>query len=328
MAYLFEQQRRYAEAADALDRYVVLLPRHAEDPIALAARAQAQFLRSFKNRTPIDGISADETYVAPFRIVNGHIVVKGRINGQAPMDLIVDTGAERVALTTSLARKAGIGTVGRLETAGVGELARGFRSMETGRIDQLEIGSLRVRNVPCLIKNPSLPALPTAEGEVFSPLALGLSIRVDYRGGTITMARHLAERPHDVTMPMRMTRLAVVRGVINGSAPAGFIVDTGGIATSVNLSVANRVRPNEDGRRVPVRVYGMAGWDRSAFLMPFVDIDFGRGVTVERSSVVVLNLDAPSALLGFQLGGIIGHQFLSRFNVSIDLERSLVGLEK
>ena len=328
LANAYEGQGRYTEAADALVRYVALLPKNVDDPIALAARAQERFLRSFKSRTPFDGIEASAVYVVPFRMVNGHVVVKGRINGQAAVDLIVDTGAERVALTPGMARRAGIATEGRLETAGVGELARGFRSMETGRIDQLEIGSLRVRHVPCLVKNPALPLMPTPEGEVFSPLALGLSIRIDYRGGTLTMARRLPERAFDVTMPMRMTRLAVVRGVINGSSPAGFVIDTGGIATSVNSSVASRVTPTQDGRRVPVRVYGMAGWDQGAFLMPFVDIDFGRGIGVERSSVVVLNLDAPSALLGFQLGGIIGHQFLSRFNVSIDLQRSQMGLER
>jgi hypothetical protein len=43
--------------------------------------------------------------------------------------------------------------------------------------------------------------------------------------------------------------------------------------------------------------------------------------------VVVLNLRAPSALLGFQLGGIVGHRFLSKYRVTIDLERSVVGLE-
>jgi hypothetical protein len=227
-----------------------------------------------------------------------------------------------------MARRAGVALVGRLETAGVGEMARGFRSMETGRLDLLEIGSLRVRNVPCLVKNPALPLLPAPEGEVFSPLAMGLSVRIDYQNHTLTMARRLPAETYEVTLPMRMSRLPVVRGVINGASPAGFVVDTGGVATSVNASVASRVPPSEDARRVPVRVYGMAGWDRGAFLMPFVDIDFGPNVGVNRSSVVVLNLDAPSALLGFQLGGIIGHQFLSRYEVSIDLERSIVGLRK
>jgi len=326
LAHAYERLRRYADAIAALERYITLLPRNPDDPIVLATRGQEQFLRSFRNRTPVDGIDAATTYEVPFRVVNRRIVVKGRLNGQAPIDLVVDTGAERVALTPAMARRAGVAVVGRLETAGVGELARGFRSMETGRLDQLQIGALRVQHVPCIIKNPALPLLPSPEGDVFSPLALGLSVRVDYRRQVLTMARRLSPESHDVTLPMRMTRLATVRGVINGSSPAAFVVDTGGVATSVNLSVAARVTPTVEARRVPIRVYGMAGLDRSAFLMPFVDIEFGPGAGVAKSSVVVLNLDAPSALLGFQLGGIIGHEFLSRYRLSIDLERSHVGL--
>ncbi len=328
LATAYEQGRKYDEAIATLGRYVELLPKLADDPIMLAARAQVDFLRSFRARVPLEGVSETEQYVVPFRIVNGRPVVKARLNGQSAIDLVVDTGADRVALTPNMARRAGVGMVSRLETAGVGEMSRGFRPVETARLDQLEIGTLRVRNVPCLIKNPSLPLLPVPEGEVFSPLALGLSMRMDYDKQTLTMARHLPEQSYEIALPMRMSRLPVVRGVINGSSPAGFIVDTGGVATSVNLSVASRVTPNEDARRVPVRVYGMAGLDRGAFLMPFVDIAFARDVGVARSSVVVLNLDAPSALLGFQLGGIIGHQFLSQYDLTVDLDRSLVGLRR
>jgi hypothetical protein len=43
---------------------------------------------------------------------------------------------------------------------------------------------------------------------------------------------------------------------------------------------------------------------------------------------VVLNLDMPSALLGVQLGGIVGHKFLSRYRVGIDLERSVLRLRQ
>jgi hypothetical protein len=41
----------------------------------------------------------------------------------------------------------------------------------------------------------------------------------------------------------------------------------------------------------------------------------------------VLNLRAPSALLGYQLGGIVGHKFLSRYTVTVDLNRSILGLD-
>ena len=36
---------------------------------------------------------------------------------------------------------------------------------------------------------------------------------------------------------------------------------------------------------------------------------------------------APSALVGFQLGGIVGHRFLSRYRVGIDLEKSVLRLK-
>ena len=76
----------------------------------------------------------------------------------------------------------------------------------------------------------------------------------------------------------------------------------------------------------PLRVFGTSGWDKDAFLMPGVDLSFNT-IRYRNFPVVVLNLNTPSALLGFQLGGIVGHKFLSQYRVTIDLGRSVVGLE-
>ena len=78
-------------------------------------------------------------------------------------------------------------------------------------------------------------------------------------------------------------------------------------------------------RRIPLKVYGSSGWDPSAFLRPYVDLDFA-GIAYPNNSVVVLDLDTPSALLGFKLGGIVGHRFLRDYRVSIDLPRARLGL--
>ena len=40
-----------------------------------------------------------------------------------------------------------------------------------------------------------------------------------------------------------------------------------------------------------------------------------------------ISVDTPSALLGFQLGGIVGHRFLSKYRVGIDLEHSVLRLK-
>jgi len=60
--------------------------------------------------------------------------------------------------------------------------------------------------------------------------------------------------------------------------------------------------------------------------MPFVDLEFN-SIHFSRIPVVVLNLRAPSALLGYQLGGIVGHKFLSKYRVTVDLDRSILGLD-
>ena len=80
-------------------------------------------------------------------------------------------------------------------------------------------------------------------------------------------------------------------------------------------------------RRIPLKVWGTSGWDRDAFLMPGVDLDFDR-IAFRNFPLVVLNLRAPSMLLGFQLGGIVGHRFLAPYRVSMDLEKSELRLEK
>jgi hypothetical protein len=74
-------------------------------------------------------------------------------------------------------------------------------------------------------------------------------------------------------------------------------------------------------------VWGASGWDPDAYLLPGVALAFS-DIKYDNFSVVVLNLRAPSVLLGYELGGIVGHQFLSRFRVSFDLDRSVLRLNR
>ena len=100
------------------------------------------------------------------------------------------------------------------------------------------------------------------------------------------------------------------------------MVDTGGEVISISRATADALRPGQaPGRRIALRVYGTSGWDRDAFLMQGLNLRF-LGIEYKNFSAVVLNLRAPSVLLGFQLGGIVGHKFLSPYRVAMDLERS------
>jgi tetratricopeptide (TPR) repeat protein len=323
LASIFERQRRFAEAASELTTYTALLPNRERSEKAAWSKAEIRFLRSFAGRVPFQIDAGADTWTIPIRISGDKVTVQGRVNGGA-QEFILDTGAERTVISQEVARRRGVLPISAMRTAGIGGI--GVRGLQVGRIDKLEIGGLEIRHVPCIIKNPPLAGVPRREAESFSPLALGLSMRLDYHRRTLTLARSLAPATYLETLPLRMHRLALVGGMVNGSLPATFVVDTGGELISISDATAGQIQPAVPVRRIPLRVYGTSGWDREAFLMPGVDLAFS-SIKFSRIPVVVLNLRAPSALLGFQLGGIVGHRFLSQYTVTVDLERSVMGLE-
>ena len=103
-------------------------------------------------------------------------------------------------------------------------------------------------------------------------------------------------------------------------------MDTGGEVISISAETALSLAM-PPVRRIPLRVYGMSGVDESAFLLPGVDLDFN-DIEFRNVGLAVLNLRPPSVLLGFQLGGIVGHRFLSDYRVSFDIGRSELRLER
>jgi hypothetical protein len=188
------------------------------------------------------------------------------------------------------------------------------------------VGSLEIRNVPVSIRTIEGGRFPQWQAEVFSPLSLGISAVVDYERHEVLLSRAIPADEADIRLPMRMNRLPLVRGLLNSSHPAYFVVDTGGelISISAETALALAMPPV---RRIPLNVVGMSGVDLNAFLLPGVDLDFDE-IVYRKVGLAVLNLRAPSVLLGFRIGGIVGHSFLSDYRVSIDLERSEVRLKK
>ena len=240
------------------------------------------------------------------------------------MDFVLDTGSEQTVISRETASRMGIRPIVNILSAGVGDL--GVRELELTRLDELEIGSLKVQNVPSIIKNPPLLGLPTREMESFSPLALGLSVIIDYDREQLLMGAELPAEPADVELPLRLHRLAMVPGQVQGGS-ASFILDTGGQVISISTDTASGLERGEM-RNIPLKVYGASGWDRDAFLMPGVNLNFSEKIQYRNLSVVVLNLRAPSVLLGFRLGGIVGYKFLSRYRVAINLDKCVVQLQE
>jgi thioredoxin-like negative regulator of GroEL/predicted aspartyl protease len=322
---IFERMRRYEQAAAAYGNYVNLLPNKDRSDKASWSRSQIRFLKSFGEREPI---AMDDNgaglHTMDFRVVDEKVIVKAKVNGGRAQDFVLDTGSELTTISRQTASAAVVRPITYTLSAGVGEV--GLRGLQLGRLDTLEIGTLKLSNVPTLIKAPALRGIPKRETESFSPLSLGLSMTIDYAAHKLTIGRHLPAEKAEFTMPMRHHRLTLVRGMINQTRPTYFVVDTGGEVISISTATADELK-QEMTRKIALRVYGTSGWDRDAFLMPGVDLRFN-DIAFNNFAVVVLNLQAPSVLLGFQVGGIVGHKFLSPYRVSLDLDRSELRMTK
>jgi len=323
---IFERMRRYEQAAAAYGNYVNLLPNKDRSDKASWSRSQIRFLRSFGEREPIamDAEAAEGLHTVDFRIIDDKVIVKAKVNGGRPQDFVLDTGSELTTISRQTASSGAVRPITYTLSAGVGEV--GLRGLQLGRLDTFEVGTMKLSNVPTLIKAPALRGIPKRETESFSPLGLGLSMTIDYATRKLTMGRTLPQEPAQFTLPMRHHRLSMVRGLINQTRPTYFVVDTGGEVISISTATAEEL--NQDmPRKIALRVYGTSGWDRDAFLMPGVNLRF-QNILLNNFAVVVLNLQAPSVLLGFQVGGIVGHRFLSPYRVSLDLDRSELRMTK
>ena len=325
---VYERLGRYDLAAESLVRFINLLPVGARDDRAMLARAELRFLMSFGRRQPNEVLgNPNQVHVIPFRVEHDKMLVRGRVNGSRDMDIVVDTGSEMAVLSQGVAERQGVQPVTYTISAGVGNV--GLRGLQLARMDRLDVGTLRVRNVPTIIKNPALPDLPRTEAEAFSPLSMGLSMSIDYERKLMTVSRRLPEADQaDVRMPLWMNRLATVKGMVDDNHPVSFVVDTGGQVISISTTTVTALGRPEPAHKIGLRVWGASGWDPDAYLLPGVHLAFSDDIRYRNFSVVVLNLRAPSVLLGYELGGIVGHQFLSRYRVSFDLERSVLRLNR
>jgi Flp pilus assembly protein TadD/predicted aspartyl protease len=324
---IFERMRRYEQAAAAYNNYINLLPNKDRSDKAAWSRSQVRFLKSFGEKEPIriDESVAGSLHTMDFKVIDDKVIVKARVNGGRWQDFVLDTGSEQTTISRQTASSSGVRPITYTLSAGVGEV--GLRGLQLGMMESFEIGTLKMENVPVLIKAPALRGIPKRETESFSPLALGLSMTIDYSTRKLTMGHNLPEEPAGFNLPMRHHRLAMVRGLINEKYPTYFVIDTGGEVISISTATAEALNA-QPVRKIALKVYGTSGWDRDAFLLPGVSLRFADDISYPNFSVVVLNLRAPSVLLGFEVGGIVGHKFLSPYRVSLDLERSQLRMSK
>ena len=138
---IYEQMHRYTEATAAYAIYLARLRRQNRWPERIGwAESHVSFLRSFEGTVPFELIAKNGAtrHVLDFRLVNGKVLIKGKVNGSKTLEFALDTGAEHTALSEKTARRLGIRPWTQTLSAGVGSF--GMRGQLIGKLNSIELG--------------------------------------------------------------------------------------------------------------------------------------------------------------------------------------------
>ena len=305
-------------ALTALDQYLEAAP--ADDPPVRRLRAESQrSLLALAGAGPLRILGRQARGTISFDVVEDKVVLKAGVNGRIPIDVVLDTGAEHLVLSERTVERAGVRRAGARGAGGGPEMALA---------ESFDVGGISVRRVPALVRREPLRVVPNRPGDAFSPIALGLSVIIDYERRELTLAERLPFEAADVELPLHVLGLPVVVGA-SGAELVSFVVDTGSEVTAVSTGTLERASPAPQARRIPMRLFDVWGIQQpDAFLLtPGIDLAFG-AIRLQEYPVVVRNWPDVQAVHGFEMGGILGHNFLRRYRVTIDLARRVVRLKR
>jgi predicted aspartyl protease len=217
--------------------------------------------------------TTEPRYVAPTRRDRiGRIWAPVLIDGKGPYRLVLDTGANRSAITTRAARSLG-GAPAVSNTQ-----VTGFTG--TAVVPTLHVGSLEVGDL--LIGPSDLPVLSDVFGGAQGVLGIeGLAnkrIYADFRRDHLEITLSHGERaPHDfIVVPLTQTSGGLLYANVRvGSVRAKAIVDTGAQGTIGNLALRHALMRVPPRNAAPEEIIGVTLDVQTGDNLLAPDIDFG-----------------------------------------------------
>ncbi len=328
LAQIAARAEYYKEAADAYDRFLSL-SREPDDERRARIKGLISFLRFLGNRASLYNSAGKETTKVAFDLVGNRPVLKVRVNGRKEvLNFILDTGSGITVLSQETADRLRIKPVTR------GGYARGIGGdgkfeIVYGFLREIELGDVRVKNVPVYIRKFHSENY-RVDGYIGLSLISKFLTTVDY--GELTFSLDRKEDTPPITaldkrsLPLRLTSSGFLSGEVRlDGLPDGvnFIVDTGASVSVISndLAAVEAISAAETGERM--RVIGAAGVTENvrSYLLPRVAIgDNARS----KITAVALDLDLINEASGFEQGGILGGNFLRSYRLTFDFKNSRV----
>jgi predicted aspartyl protease len=314
-----------AEQRKQLEEYIRLNP---DDPDRMTeAKAGLDTLKAFGD-DEVGAIQAPEN-PAPihFRTSLNLLFANVMVNGKGPYEFAIDTGATQTVVSEKLAQEAGLDLITSTVVFGIG----GSGKVETKlyKMKELSIGDVEVRNTPVGTFNDPLVA-QLADGILGTSILSDFIITVNYPAGQLELSRKRAATPAsaEVVPIWFFSNLLLLPLEVNGKK-GNFVVDTGAVTTVLSHSMAAQlgVRENTPGAKVDMGIAGVGGFEGVVLKVP--DVTFKTGKNSEAfPQVVAIDLKQISKMIGTEVAGVVGYDFLSDYKLTLDYYAGEIRISK
>jgi len=314
-----------AEQRKQLEEYIRLNP---DDPDRLTeAKAGLDTLKAFGD-DEVGAIQAPEN-PAPihFRTSLNLLFANVMVNGKGPYEFAIDTGATQTVVSEKLAKEAGLDLITSTVVFGIG----GSGKVETKlyKMKELSIGDVEVKNTPVGTFNDPLVA-QLADGILGTSILSDFIITVNYPAGQLELSRKRAATPAsaEVVPIWFFSNLLLLPLEVNGKK-GNFVVDTGAVTTVLSHSMAAQlgVRENTPGAKVDMGIAGVGGFEGVVLKVP--DVTFKTEKNSEAfPQVVAIDLKQISKMIGTEVAGVVGYDFLSDYKLTLDYYAGEIRISK
>ena len=344
------RNERYREAADAYERFLMIAPKTDSDRRA-RIRGLIDFLRYLGKQSALYVPAGEVKTIVSFESIDERPILRVRINGnKQELRFVLDTGSGMSVISDETAKRLGLRSVAQ------GGLARavgggGKFGIVYGFLSSLEIGTVKVQNVPVYIRRFYDDKVPV-DGYIGLSIISKFVATVDYSSRTFSLVRQGQANDFDlwrtlyrtatpqsdnptqaiaagVEIPLRTTSSGFLSGEVKLDGlekPQNFIIDTGASISVVSEKLAALEELEAYKQPTQLRVFGAAGVAENVSTLTLRRVVLGTLIR-EHLSAAVLDLEPVNETAGFTQDGILGGNFLRHFRVAFDFTRGVIRLE-
>ena len=343
------RSEKYKEAADSYERFLMIAPKTDFDRRARIL-GLIDFLRYLGRQGSLYVPNGDRASI-PFEATDNRPILQLRINGQKePLRFVLDTGSGMSVISEQTAKRLGIKAVAK---GGLARAVGGGGKFEIvyGFLNSIEIGTVRVDNVPVYIRKFFDNHIPV-DGYLGLSVVQKFLASLDYGTRRMSLVRQnqtdfvdtwtMIRRPEGIQMlapltpndgaievPLRTTSSGFLSGEVNLEGfekNVNFIIDTAASITVVSEKLSQQEQLLDLLQPSKMRVFGAAGVTEDVKLLQLPRLSLGLS-KLEKINAAVLDMEPVNETAGFTQGGILGGNFLRHFRIYFDFSRGAMRLE-